>query len=106
VLTAVVEQVVAAGVAVVVTDHTGIAETLAGHRAVFLRQGRLADVGPRTVAITLRCAEPERVVRQFAGLGSVERQAGDVVLRVPAPDVDALLFTALQLGCSVREVRP
>jgi ABC-2 type transport system ATP-binding protein len=106
VLTAVVEHAVAAGVAVVVTDHTGIAETLTGHQAVFLRQGRLADAGPHTVAITLRCAEPERVVRALAGRGSVERQAGELVLRVPAQDVDALLITALHIGCSVREVRP
>ena len=106
VLTAAVEHIVAAGVAVVVTDHTGTAETLTGHRVVLLRQGRLAVAGLRTVAITLRCTEPERVVRQLAGRGSVERQAGDLVLRVPAQDVDALLFTALQLGCSVREVRP
>jgi ABC-2 type transport system ATP-binding protein len=106
VLTAAVERAVAAGVAVVVTDHTGIAETLTGQRAVLLRQGRLAEAGPRTVAITLRCAEPERVVRQLPGRGSVERQAGELVLRVPAPDVDDLLFAALQLGCSVREVRP
>jgi ABC-type multidrug transport system ATPase subunit len=106
VLTAAVEQVVAAGVAVVVTDHTGTAETLTSHRTVFLRQGRLSDAGARTVAITLRCAEPDRIVRQLAGRGSAERQAGELVLRVPTQDVDALLFAALQLGCSVREVRP
>jgi hypothetical protein len=35
----------------------------------------------------------------------VERQAGGLALRVPARDSDALLLTALRLGCSVREVR-
>lgn len=108
VLTAAVEGLVAAGAAVVVTDHTNTAESLPGQRAVRLHQGRLtdADVDTRGVAITLRGANPNLVVPRLPSHVIVERRAREVLLRVPAQDVDALLFNALQLGWSVREVRP
>ena len=107
VLTAAVEQLVAAGAAVVVSDHTRTVETLTGHRSVLLHRGGLTDAhaGPRAVAVTLRCADPEPVAERLAGFGTAERQAGGLALRVPPRDVDALLIAALRLGCSVREVR-
>jgi len=128
-LTATVEQLVAAGTAMVLTDHTRTAETLAGHRPMLLHHGGLsetpgnaatgnataarphradgghADTGSRTVAVTLRCADPGQVAQRLAGFGTVERHADGLALRVPARDTDALLLTALRMGCSVREVR-
>lgn len=107
VLTAAVEQVLATGAAVVVTDHTRTAETLTGRRTVLLHRAGLTEgsTEPRTVAITLRCTDPDRVAQQLPGRSTVERQPGGLALRVHARDVDALLLTALRLGCSVREVR-
>lgn len=107
VLTAAVERIVAAGAAVVVTDHTRTAETLTGRRTVLLHRGGLTEgnAEPHTVAITLRCAEPDRVAQQLQGRGTVERQPGGLALRVHVRDVDAVLISALHLGCSVREVR-
>lgn len=107
VLTAAVEHIVGAGTAVVVTDHTRTAEMLTGRRTVLLHSGGLTETGtePRAVAITLRCADPDRVAQQLAGRGTIERQPRGLALRVPARDVDVLLLTALHLGCSVREVR-
>jgi hypothetical protein len=57
------------------------------------------------VVISLRCTEPGSLTPRLAGFGAVERQPGGLVLTVAARDVDALLLAALQLGCSVREVR-
>ena len=107
VLTAAVEQLVAAGAAVVVSDHTRTAEALTGHRSVLLDRGGLTDAHaePRAVAVTLRCADPEPVAERLAGFGTAERQAGGLALRVAPRDVNALLIVALRLGCSVREVR-
>jgi ABC-type multidrug transport system ATPase subunit len=107
VLTATIAQTVADGVAVVVADHTGTADTLLGHRAVVMRDGRLLDAEPggRTVAVTLRCDEPERVGPRLAQFGDVARRDGGLAMRVADRDVDALLLAALQLGCSVKEVR-
>jgi ABC-type multidrug transport system ATPase subunit len=107
VLTAAVQQLVTAGAAVVVSDHTRTAEALSGHRSVLLRRGGLTDAntGPRVVAVTLACADPESVTERLAEFGAVERHAGGLALQVPGRDVDALLIAALRLGCSVREVR-
>jgi ABC-type multidrug transport system ATPase subunit len=113
VLTAAVQRLVAASAAVVVSDHTRTAEALPGHRSVFLYPGGLTDAntgfpldtGPHAVAVTLRCANPDETAERLAGFGAVERQPGGLVLRVLSQDVDALLVTALRLGCSVREVR-
>jgi ABC-2 type transport system ATP-binding protein len=106
-LTETVERLVATGAAVVVTDHTRTAETLTGRRTVHLHRGRLTEGTdqPRTVAITLRCADPDRIAQQLPGHGTAQRQPDGLALRVHARDVDALLLTALRLGCSVREVR-
>lgn len=105
VLTAAIGQAVADGIAVVVADHTGTAETLAGHRAVLMRDGRLVETAEdaRLVAITLRCAEPEHAAARLGGV--VEVRDGGLAVRVPAGEVDALLLAALRIGCSVREVR-
>jgi len=104
VLTAVIRQAVAHGVAVVLADHTGIAETLVGHRVVAMQDGRLAAAtGAPMVAVTLRCREPERVAARLTG--TVELRDGGLAVQVPADEVDALLLTALRIGCSVREVR-
>lgn len=110
VLTATIAKAVADGAVVVVADHTGTADTLGGRRAVTLRGGRLVDVedfpdGERTVAVTLRCDAPDRVVPQLAAFGGVDRRDGRLAMRVSATDVDALLLTALRIGCSVQEVR-
>jgi ABC-2 type transport system ATP-binding protein len=108
ILTAAIAKAVADGVALVVADHTGTADTLVGHRAVAMRDGRLVDAeldSGRTVAVTLRCDAPDRVVPRLAQFGGVERRDGGLVLRVSAADVDALLLTALRIGCSVWEVR-
>ncbi|MFL6123014.1 ATP-binding cassette domain-containing protein [Actinophytocola sp.] len=107
VLTTALQQLVAGGVAVVVSDHTRTAETLVGHRSVLLHSGGLTDAnaGPRTVAVTVRCARPDQAAERLSGFGAVERHAGELSLRVPPGDVDALLIAALRLGCSVREVR-
>jgi ABC-type multidrug transport system ATPase subunit len=105
VLTTAIEQIVATGAAVVLTDHTRTAETITGHRSVLLRDGQLTEAGPRMVAISLRCADPDRVIEHLPIRGTVERQPGGLDLRVPAGDVDTLLFTALRLGCSVLQVR-
>lgn len=108
VLTATIAQAVTDGVAVVVADHTGTADTLPGHRAVIMRDGRLLDAEApdnRTVAVTLRCDEPDRVTPQLTRYGDVDRRDGGLAMRVADRDVDALLLAALQLGCSVKEVR-
>jgi ABC-type multidrug transport system ATPase subunit len=107
VLTAALEQLVDNGAALVLADHTRTAEALPGHRSMLLHRGGLtdADTGPAAVAITLRCAEPDRVAPQLAGFGAVERHAGGLALRVPADETDALLLAALRMGCSVQEVR-
>lgn len=105
-LTAAIAQAVAGGVAVVVADHTGTADQLAGRRAVVVRGGRLVDE-PREIAVvvTLRCETPDRVVPHLRHFGGVERRDDGLVLRVSAGDVDALLLAAIRLGCSVKEVR-
>jgi ABC-type multidrug transport system ATPase subunit len=108
VLTAALQRLVADGTAVVLADHTHTAEALPGHRSMLLHHGVLTDVdtGPVAVAITLRCAEPDRIARQLAAFGAVEPHAGGLALQVPAGDADALLLAALRMGCSVKEVRP
>jgi ABC-type multidrug transport system ATPase subunit len=103
-LTAAIHALVDRGVALVVTDHTRTAETVPGHRAVLLAGGALtASIGDHDVAVTLRC--PDQVVGRLASFGTVDRRDGEVAMRVSEDDVDALLLAALQLGCSVREVR-
>lgn len=105
-LTAAVARLAAHGAAIVLTDHTRTAETLPDHRALLLRDGQLTTAGPRMVAISLRCADPDRVAERLPILGTAERQPGGLHLVVPAGDVDTLLIAALRLGCSVLEVRP
>lgn len=106
VLTAVIAQAVADGVAVVVADHTGNADQLLGQRAVTVRDGWLVDTPVETaVLVTLRCEAPDRVVPHLRAFAGVQRREDTLAMRVAAGDVDALLFAALQLGCSVKEVR-
>jgi ABC-type multidrug transport system ATPase subunit len=92
---------------IVLADHTRTAETLPGHRIVVLHQDGLTATNPdpHTVAIALRCDDPEAIAPQLAGFGTVEQQPNGLALTVPTHDVDAVLLTALRLGCSVREVR-
>jgi ABC-2 type transport system ATP-binding protein len=108
VLTAALQRLVADGTAVVLADHTRTAGALPRHRSMLLRHGGLtdADTGPVGMAITLRCAQPDRVAPQLAGFGVIEPRVGGLALEVPAADADALLLAALRLGCSVKEVRP
>jgi ABC-type multidrug transport system ATPase subunit len=119
VLTAALQRLVATGVAVVVSDHTRTAETLTGHLSVLLHDGGLTAAnagphtnagprmvaGPRTVAVTVRCDRPDETADRLSGFGTAERHTGELSLRVPPGEVDALLIAALRLGCSVREVR-
>jgi len=108
VLTAALESAAAGGTTVVLTDHTGTSDALPRHRKVLLRNGALVDAPTdeaRTVAITLRCVDPGRVAGELAAHGHVEHRRTGLVVRAPATRVDALLLTALRLGCSVREVR-
>ncbi len=104
--TALATALTTAGVAVVLTDHTGTYEALPRRRTMRLRNGTLDDVADvRTVAITLRCKDPAHIARELAVDGTVAHGPAGLVLHAPTTQVDALLLAALKLGCSVREVR-
>ncbi|WP_232664011.1 ATP-binding cassette domain-containing protein [Pseudonocardia sp. TRM90224] len=109
-LTSAVAAAAESGAMVVVTDHTGIADALPRLRRMQLRDGKLQDgdaAGPCAV-VTLLCREPDLMAGELATdpEHDVTVAAGAVTLTVPSGHVDGLLRRALQLGCSVREVRP
>ncbi|MEJ3657177.1 ATP-binding cassette domain-containing protein [Actinomycetes bacterium KLBMP 9759] len=109
-LTSAVAAAAGGGAAVLVTDHTGIADALPRLRRMRLHEGELAesgDAGARVV-VALLCREPDVMAAELAThpAHDVTVAAGAVTLTVPSAHVDGLLRRALQLGCSVREVRP
>ncbi|MCE3551050.1 ATP-binding cassette domain-containing protein [Pseudonocardia sp. RS11V-5] len=100
---------VAAEATVLVTDHTGRAARLPGARHLRLRDGRVEDApapaaAEPTVAIVLRCPEPEQVRHRLGVPGLVD--GGRLHLRAAPTESDPLLFAALRLGCSVESVGP
>ncbi|WP_433502391.1 ATP-binding cassette domain-containing protein [Pseudonocardia halophobica] len=96
----------AAEATVLVTDHTGRAARLRGARHLRLAGGRVGEAPPPppAVAIVLRCPDAEQVRRRLGPAGRLE--GGRLHLRAAPAESDAVLFTALQLGCSVESVGP
>lgn len=101
-----ISDAVAAGAAVLVTDHTGTAATLPGARVLALAEGRLspARAARPTVTITLLTADPHPLLPHLPPDTTVDD--GRIMVRVPVPERDALLTWALSRGCGVHSVVP
>lgn len=104
--------------AVLVADHTGRADRLAGVRRFGLVQGRVQPLtaadrapaappggsAPAAVRVALRSSDPAALRERLGVPAAVE---GDrLLLRVDADRSDALLLAALRCGASVESVGP
>jgi ABC-2 type transport system ATP-binding protein len=112
------------GAAVLVSDHTGAASRLPGAVVHRLAGGALSEVDTTNSEVdTSHTAganvdgaetlvhveldwpgEPATLLQACAGAVVVTADRGRIALRVPVHESDALLATALRLGCSVRGV--
>jgi ABC-type multidrug transport system ATPase subunit len=96
-----IAEVARAGAAVVLTDHSGIADGLTGARVLQLVDGALVPARPRQpmVTITLVGAGP-----LLPHLPTATVDGERVVVRVPVEERDGLLSWALARGCGVEGV--
>ena len=110
---ALTERLSRVDVPMLLTDHTGEADRLAGVRIVHLGpDGRLeADAAPvparriRHVRIELACrADPLAVLDRLPPAGVDALAPGRMTVRLEPRDSDAWLAAALAAGCSVRSV--